>query len=288
MMHMGALSYALASVYQGTPLMVLPRFDPADVLDAIERFGCTATVWLPTLMLFVVEEQARKPRRVSSLRRVAAAGDAVSLELQNRFEALFGIPLLEAYGMTETSPIACNPIDAPRRGSIGLPVEGIEMRLVDVEDREVADGATGEIVVRGPSTCIATKALFRSGWLHTGDLASRDPDGYYWFKGRKKEIIIRAGSNISPREVEDALYKHPAVLEAAVVGAPDPVYGERVAAFIVLREGHTVDPQELRRFAQQHLADHKLPEEIQFLKELPKSPTGKLHRRVLKEMMLAP
>jgi long-chain acyl-CoA synthetase len=290
MMHMAALSYTLVSVYQGTPLVVLPRFDPAGVLDAIERFGCNDMFCLPALTLFIVEEQARKPRRVSSLRFVGAGGDAVSLELQNRFEALFGIPLVEVYSMTEATPLAFNPMDAPRRGSLGLPVKGIEMRIVDFEEREVAEGETGEIVVRGPSTCIgywndpeATGALLGGGWLHTGDLASRDHDGYYWFKGRKKEIIIRAGSNISPQEVEEVLYKHPAVLEAGVVGVPDPVYGERVAAFIVLREGHTVDLQELRRFAQQHLADYKLPEEVQFLKELPKNPMGKVQRRALKD-----
>jgi long-chain acyl-CoA synthetase len=294
MMHLAALSSLLASVYQGTPMVVLPRLDPAAVLDAIERFGCTVTSYLPALMQFIVENQARKPRRVSSLRLVTVGGDAVSLVLQNRFKTLFGIPLVEVYGMTETNPIACNPIGAPRPGSIGLPVEGVEMRIVDGEDREVAGGETGEIVVRGASTCIgywndpeATSALFGSGWLHTGDLASRDTDGYYWFKGRKKEIIIRAGSNISPQEVEEALYRHPAVLEAGVVGFPHPVYGENVAAFVVLREGHTVDPPELRRFARQHLADYKVPEEILFLKELPKGPTGKVHRRTLKEMLLA-
>ncbi len=295
MMHVGALLYLLASVYQGTPLVVLPRFDPAAVLDAIERFGCTAALFLPALTLFMVEEQAQKPRRISSLRHVMAGGDAVSLALQNRFEALFGIPLVEGYGMTEAVPIAINPRAALRPGSIGLPVEGVELRIVDLEDRDVSEGETGEVVVRGPSTCIgywndpeATSALLGGGWLHTGDLASRDADGYYWFKGRKKEIIIRAGSNISPQEVEEALYRHPAVLEAGVVGAPDPLYGERILAFIVLREGHTVDPRELRRFAQQYLADYKLPEEIRFLKELPKSPTGKVHRRTLKEMLLAP
>jgi long-chain acyl-CoA synthetase len=125
------------------------------------------------------------------------------------------------------------------------------------------------------------------GWLRTGDLASRDADGYYWFKGRMKQIIIRGGSNISPQEVEEALYLHPAVLEAGVVGAPDILYGEKVVAFVVARIGHTVDEETLRQFVRQYLADYKVPERIVFLKELPVSPTGKVQRRALKEILAA-
>jgi long-chain acyl-CoA synthetase len=293
-MHMAGMTNLITSVHQATPVAMLAKFDPAAALDAIERYSCSAMTCLPALTLFVVEEQARKPRNISSLRLVTAGGDAVPLALQNRFKALFGIPLVEGYGMTECNPVACNPVDEPRMGSMGLPIEGVDIRVVDSDGQDVADGETGEIAIRSPATCIgywndpvATVATLESGWFHTGDLASRDADGYYWFKGRKKEIIIRAGSNISPQEVEEALYKHPAVLEAGVVGIPDPIYGERVVAAIVLREGQTVDPQELRQFAQKLLADYKLPEEILFLKELPRSPVGKVHRRTLKEKLLA-
>jgi long-chain acyl-CoA synthetase len=126
-----------------------------------------------------------------------------------------------------------------------------------------------------------------SGWFHTGDLGARDGDGFIWFRGRKKEVIIRAGSNISPQEVEEALYKHPAVLEAGVIGVPDPVTIERVAAFIVLRAGHTASTDELCAFARQHIADYKAPEKIHFRNELPKYPVGKVQRRALKEMRQA-
>jgi long-chain acyl-CoA synthetase len=293
-MHMAGMTNLIGSVYQGTPIVMLPKFDAAAVLDAVERYSCSAMTCLPALTLFVVEEQARKPRNISSLRLVTAGGDAVPLTLQNRFKALFGIPLVEGYGMTECNPVAFNPVDHPRMGSMGLPIEEVDIRVVDSDHQDLADGETGEIVIRSPATCIgywndpvATKTTMESGWFHTGDLASRDADGYYWFKGRKKEIIIRAGSNISPQEVEEALYKHPAVLEAGVVGILDPRYGERVVAAIVLREGQTVAPLELRQFAQKLLADYKLPEEILFLKELPKSPVGKVHRRTLKEKLLA-
>jgi long-chain acyl-CoA synthetase len=136
-------------------------------------------------------------------------------------------------------------------------------------------------------TIASAQAALRDGWLHTGDLASRDADGYYWFKGRKKEIIIRGGSNISPQEVEEALYRHPAVLEAGVVGDPDPVHGEQVVAFVTVRSGQAVDEKALRQFARQMLADYKVPERIVFLDALPKAPTGKVQRRALKEMLSA-
>jgi long-chain acyl-CoA synthetase len=149
------------------------------------------------------------------------------------------------------------------------------------------------VLVRSATNCIgywndpdSTRATIdEEGWLHTGDLGSRDSDGYYWFKGRLKQIIIRAGSIIAPQEVEEALYRHPAVLEAGVVGAPDPTYGEIVVAFVALREGQTVDEADLREFAAQRLADYKLPERIAFLDALPKGLTGKVDRRALKEML---
>jgi long-chain acyl-CoA synthetase len=163
--------------------------------------------------------------------------------------------------------------------------------IVDAHDRQLKDGKTGEIVVRSPANCggywndpAATAALLRGGWLHTGDLGMRDSDGYFWFKGRKKEIIIRAGSNISPQEVEEVLYRHPGVFEAGVVGATDPIYGERVIAFVSLRNG-AVPEQELREYARASLADYKVPDRILFLPELPKGTTGKVHRPTLKAML---
>jgi long-chain acyl-CoA synthetase len=187
-----------------------------------------------------------------------------------------------------------NPVNAIRPGSMGTPLKGVELRIVDAEGREVPAGETGELLVRSSATCVgywndsdATRAALESGWLHTGDFASRDADGYYWFRGRKKEIIIRAGSNISPQEVEEALYRHPAVAEVGVVGQPDSAYGETVAAFVVLREGNHADAEELREFAKERLADYKVPERFVFLPDLPKGPTGKVHRRSLKEMALA-
>jgi long-chain acyl-CoA synthetase len=222
MMHaVGLGAGLLPALYLGVPAVLLPAFHPGAVLDAIERFRCTYTPGLPAMMQLLVEEQARKPRDVSSLRTVVAGGDRVPVNLQERFAARFGVPLQEVIGMTETLLIAFNPKRAIRPGSVGIPKAGVELRIVDVNDKELADGKTGEILVQSPANCIgywndpaATETLLRGGWLHTGDLGTRDSDGYFWFKGRKKEIIVHGGSNISPQEVEEVLYRHPAVFEA--------------------------------------------------------------------------
>jgi long-chain acyl-CoA synthetase len=283
----------LPTLYIGASVVLLPSFDPSAVLHAVERFRCTYIISLPALLQFITEEQARAPRDVSSLRTVLAGGDTVSVALQNRFNSLFKLSVREIYGMTETLPLTLNPHGRIRAGSVGLAVEGVRIRLVDLDGHDVKLGETGEITVQSATNCIGywndvptTKSTIRDGWLHTGDLAYRDVDGYYWFKGRTKQIIIRGGSNISPQEVEEALYRHRDVLEAGVVGVPDPVYGEIVVAFVVLRENSRVELEELRRFAGETLADYKVPEKIYFISEIPKNPTGKVHRRLLKEMLL--
>jgi len=292
MMHVSGLWFLAMALYEGSPMVLLPKFEPAAALDAIERFGCTTAGGLPTMILSLVEEQARTPRQVATLRSVLAGGDVVSPTLQDRFAELFGTELLEIYAMTEVCGMSANIPGASRRGSMGAALEGVDVRVVDLDGRDVAQGEIGEILVRSSALCIgywndlqATRAAMGNGWLHTGDLGARDGDGFIWFKGRKKEVIIRAGSNISPQEVEEALYKHPAVLEAGVIGVPDPVTIERVAAFVVLREGHAANADDLCAFARRHIADYKAPEDIHFLKELPKNPVGKVQRRALKEML---
>jgi long-chain acyl-CoA synthetase len=291
MMHVAGLAMMITSVYKGDTA-VLATFDAAAVLDAIERHRCTFFFVLPALGQFLLEEQIRKPRDVSSLQIVVAGGDTVNVNMQNRFHEHFGFRLQEGYGLTEGGFLAFNPVDANRLGSMGIALPKVEMRLVDPTDRDVPDGEPGEIIVRSPGSCAgywndpaATADLLRGGWLHTGDLGSRDADGYIWFRGRTKQIIVRAGSNISPQEVEEALYQHPAVLEVGVVGKPDPVYGELVVAFVALRQGASVNEDELQAFARERLADYKAPEQIHFLPELPKGLTGKVDRRTLKEKL---
>jgi long-chain acyl-CoA synthetase len=295
LMHAAALNICLMPcIYLGASIALLPDFCPAAVLDAIEQFRCTVLFGLPTLLQFVVEDQTLKPRVVGSLRTAISGGDSVPIALQDRFKTHFGVPLQEIYGMTETLPITLIPKCALRPGSMGVATEGFELRIVDHAGRDLGENETGEVVVRSAANCMgywddpaATEAALGDGWLRTGDLASRDADGYYWFKGRKKQVIIRAGSNISPQEVEEALYLHPAVLEAGAVGAPDELYGERVVAFVVVRGGQTVDEETLRQFARQRLADYKVPDRIIFLEELPKGPSGKVQRRILKERLAA-
>ena len=292
MMHISGVWFVSTALCEGTPMVLLPRFEPGVALDAIAAFGITTAGGLPTMLLMMVEEQVARPRNVSTLRSVIGGGDVVSPTLQHRFREVFGLGLHEIYAMTELCPMTANRQDAFREGSVGVPLEGVDLRVVDLDGRDVPAGETGEIIARGLARCAgywnypeATRAAMGGGWLHTGDLGARDEDGFVWFKGRKKEVIIRAGSNISPQEVEAALYKHPAVLEAGVIGVPDPVTIERVAAFVVLREGHAASAEDLCAFARLHIADYKAPEEIHFRSCLPKNPVGKVQRRALKEML---
>jgi long-chain acyl-CoA synthetase len=284
----------LPAVACGATTVIAPGFDAPLILDLIERFHCTYTFGLPSMLQFMMEEQTARPRNVCSLRTLIASGDSVPPQMQERFQTLFGIPVQEAYGMTEAGPIACNPAGRIRAGSLGTSIDGVEMRVLDAAGGEVPDGQSGEIVLRSPATYIgywdnpaATLDTLRGGWLYTGDLGHRDRDGYFWFDGRKKEIIVRGGYNISPQEVEETIQDHPAVLEVAVIGVPVPVYGESVVAFVALRNERVAGDQELKDHASKRLADLKVPEQIFFVESLPKGITGKVQRRALKELALA-
>lgn len=294
MAYISAICFTLLpAIVTGGTCVLVPAFDAPLVLDSIDRFQCTFTFGLPSMVQLLLEEQARKPREVRSLRTFVAGGDRVPVSAQERFQALFGIPVREGYGMTETGPSICNPADAIRPGSLGKPFDGVDARVVDSGGKDASDGQIGEIAVRSSANFsgywedpAATREALRDEWLYSGDLARRDADGYFWFEGRKKEIIIRGGLNISPQEVEEAIYGHPAVLEVAVIGMPDPVpvQGERIVAFVSLRDGMLANEGELREHASQRLADFKVPEKIVFSKSLPKGITGKIQRRALKEM----
>ena len=280
----------LSALLNGATVAIAPALNPAAVLDTFERWRGTYTIGMPAAVHSMVQAQAEAPRDVSSGRHYFCGGDSVSPALQAEFRCVMGSPLLEMYGMTEIAPVAWNAPDGARIGSIGRPGEGIRIRLLNAEERDVQPGDTGEICVQGshlmagywqnPEGAALTP---EGGWFHTGDLARCDEDGYYWFSGRKKEVIIRGGSNISPQEVEAAICEHPAVSEAAVVGRRDPVWGETVAACVVLRPGKTVTEADLIAFTRRRLADYKTPERVLFLSELPKSPAGKIQRRLLRE-----
>jgi long-chain acyl-CoA synthetase len=222
--------------------------------------------------------------------RFAMCGSApVPAEILKRFEETFNCLVVEGYGLSEsTCRSTFNPPNEKRRaGSCGLPI-GNEMRVVDDDDNEVPIGTLGEIVLRGENILKgyykneeATKRAFRGGWFHSGDIGYRDEDGYFYIVDRKTDMIIRGGENIYPREIDEVLYQHPEVASAAAVGVPDELYGEDVAAFIVLNEGSVVSAEEIIGFCRERLADYKCPKRVIFLDEIPKGPTGKLLKREL-------
>jgi long-chain acyl-CoA synthetase len=295
MAYVSGVSFVLLpAIVTGATCVLVPSFESGLVLDMIERFQCTYTLGLPVMLQSLVEEQMRNPRQVHSLRTFFAGGDSVPPILQQRFHSLFGIPLREAYGMTETALSVGNPADSIRPGSLGKPFDGVDLRVVDFSGMDASEGQIGEIAVRSPANFtgywddpVATRDALHDGWVHTGDLGHLDADGYLWFDGRKKEIIVRDALNLSPQEIEEVLYEHPAVLEVAVIGAPDPLpaRGEQVVAFVRFREGMVATESELRAYASERLADFKVPTKIIFSEGLPKGITGKIQRRALKETL---
>jgi long-chain acyl-CoA synthetase len=287
----GLTALLLPALLAGSTAVMVPVFEPNEVLDEIERCRCTFGLGLPAMMQFLAAEQERNPRDVSSLRAWLAGGDAVPVSLQERFERLFGFPLQEGYAMTESVVISWNRLGAMRAGAMGTAADGVTVRVLDLSGNPVEAGEIGELAVRSGANFVGywndaatTAAALSDGWLMTGDLVGLDADGYLWFAGRRKEVIIRGGSNISPQEVEEALYQHPAVMEVGVIGLPDPIYNEQVVACISLRERHSATAAELIEFARVRLADYKLPSRVVFLPALPKGITGKVQRRALKEM----
>src|SRR5262249_28054773 len=268
LMHASGLYALLSMVRIGAPCALLRTFDPGAVLDAFERHRCTLTLALPAMMQFVLEEQVRRPRDLSALRAIFAGGDSVPVALQQRVTQVIGVPIVEGLAQTETALTIVNPLDHPKSGSLGRACREVELQIVDGAGQLVPDGEPGELLVRSAAVCSgywnnpqATADAFRDGWFHTGDLVSRDAEGYYWFRGRLQEIIIRGGSNISPQEVEEALYTHPTILEAAVVGLPHEVWGEVVVAGVVFRQGTSATEEDVRRHAREVLADYKVPEQ---------------------------
>lgn len=275
----GALNAAVAA---GSCLTLIPRFDPAKALQIIERDHVTVFEGVPTMFAAMLHSDERSD--TASLRVCISGGAAMPVELMRGFEEAFGCMVLEAYGLSETSPLASfNHSDRERKpGSIGTPVAGVEMKLVNVSE----DGV-GEIVIRGHNVMkgywnrpdATAAAIDGDGWFHTGDLARVDDDGYYFIVDRSKDMIIRGGYNVYPREVEEVLYEHPAVREAAVVGIPDDMLGEEVGAAVALTSGADADAAAIRDFVRDRVAGYKYPRRVWFVDQLPKGPTGKILKR---------
>ena len=283
----------LGALLNGATVVLLPEIEPHAVLQAFEQHRCTHMLGLPTFFQAVAQAQSAAPRDVSSARYFFCGGAKVSASLQDAFERVMGRGVCEAYGSTETVPVSYNRTGRARVGSIGQAADCVRIRLLDHAGREVAPRQVGEICVQSPTLMTgywrdeeATAAAIRNGWFHTGDLARCDAEGYYWFVGRTKQIIIRGGSNISPQEIESALLEHPMVVEAAVIGRPDRVWGEVVVAYVVVGKGQCPLKEELIQFAGARLAAFKTPVDIVFRDSLPKNATGKLDRRLLREAEL--
>jgi long-chain acyl-CoA synthetase len=275
-----------AAMLSGACLTLISRFSPAQALRVIARDKVTVFEGVPTMYVGLLQAAAGAPD-TSTLRLCVSGGAALPVEVLHGFEKAFGTVVLEGYGLSETSPVATfNRRGQRKPGSIGVPIEGVELRLVSEDGAEVAGGEVGEIAIRGHNVMKgyrgrpeATSAAMSGGWFRTGDLARADEDGFYYIVDRKKDMIIRGGYNVYPREVEEVLYEHPAVLEAAVIGVPDPSLGEEVAAAVVLRPGAAATPAELRDWVRQRVAAYKYPRRVWLADALPKGPTGKVLKR---------
>ena len=291
--HMNAVSVTtMSALYAGGSTVVSPKFSASRFWQIISdyqitSFGSVATML--SMLLTTYPKGVPEGLKTSQLRFAMCGSAPVPAEVLRKFEETFHCLVIEGYGLSEsTCRSTFNPPDERRRpGSCGLPI-GNEMSVVDEEDREVSDGTLGEIVLRGPNILKAyyknpdaTATAFRNGWFHTGDIGYRDADGFYYIVDRKSDMIIRGGENIYPREIDEVLYQHPAIAAAATVGVPDQLYGEEVAAFVVLKEGADASEQELRQFCTERLADYKCPKTIQIVSDIPKGPTGKLLKREL-------
>jgi long-chain acyl-CoA synthetase len=279
------------AVWGGACLTLIPRFDPGRALEIIERDRVTIFEGVPTMYGAMLNHSERDRFDVSSLRVCVSGGAALPLEVMRGFEEAFGCTVLEGYGLSETSPVASfNRAERRKPGTIGIPIEGVEMRVVDERGDEVPTGEVGEIVIRGHNVMkgywrrpdATREAFFPGGWFRSGDLARVDEDGFFTIVDRRKDLIIRGGYNVYPREVEEVLYEHPAVMECAVVGVPHPELGEEVAAVVVLKEGAAADADALREHVRAQVAPYKYPRRVWVVDALPKTATGKILKREIR------
>jgi long-chain acyl-CoA synthetase len=291
--HMNAVSVTtMSALYAGGSTVVSPKFSVSRFWQIISDYQVTSFGSVATMLSMLLSnypDGVPAEFKIDQLRFAMCGSAPVPAEVLKRFEETFHCLVIEGYGLSEsTCRSTFNPPDQRRRaGSCGMPI-GNEMKVVDDNDQEVADGQLGEIVLRGENILRgyfknpeATATAFRNGWFHTGDVGYRDADGFYYIVDRKSDMIIRGGENIYPREIDEVLYQHPQVAAAATIGVTDPLYGEEVAAFIVLKDGSAILADELISYCRERLADYKCPKTIRIVTEIPKGPTGKLLKREL-------
>jgi long-chain acyl-CoA synthetase len=289
--HSYGLTLMNAGNILGTRAVLLRWFNPELVLETIQRYRVQQMAGVPTMFVYLLNFPEADHFDTSSMKAWGSGAAPLPVEIVEPFEKRFGGRLLEGYGLTEASPVvSAHRYSGERRlGSVGQPIPGVNVAIVDEDDRAVPVGEVGEVCVRGPNVMLGyhrmpeeTARTIRNGWLHTGDMGRLDADGFLYIVERKKDLIIRGGFNIYPREVEDVLYAHPAVAEAAVVGVHDTLMGEDVLAFVVPKNGMSATAEELIAFCQERLAKYKCPKRVRFLDRLPKSPIGKILRKELR------
>jgi long-chain acyl-CoA synthetase len=289
----GLSSVIHVAVHFGGCLSIVPRFEPKTVLDALEADRISIIAGVPT-MLQALADLNTDGRDLSRLRIAVSGGASLPAEIMRKFESKYGIVVLEGYGLSETASTSSFNISAEERKllSIGKPIWGVQMRIHDRDDQPVPPGkdSIGEIVIRGHNVMKgylgrseATAEAFRGGWFHTGDLGYVDEEGYFFIVDRSKDLVIRGGYNVYPREIEEVLFEHPHIVEAAVIGKPDERLGEEVVAFVVLREGATLSAEDLIAFTRERLAAYKYPREVRFIDALPKTSTGKVLKSELRK-----
>ena len=287
----------LAPLAHGGSLAMPPRFSAGRFWDMVTRFECTWLNMVPTIVSYLLEGPAPARESIRKVRFCRSASAPLPPDHLIAFQQKFGIGVIETMGLTETvAPAFSNPYEPERRkvGAVGRP-SGCEAKVVDEKGGELPDGTPGEIVIRGPmvtpgyykNEAATRSAFFPGGWFRTGDIGMRDADGFFFITGRIKELIIKGGENIAPREIDEVLLRHPAVLDAAAVGVPDRHYGQEIMACVIRREGQACTAEELRAFCMEHLGKYKTPKLIYFVSELPRGPSGKVQRLKLVDLVSA-
>jgi long-chain acyl-CoA synthetase len=279
------------SISQGWGDILVPRPQPEPLLEAIRKYHPKFAALVPTMYIGMLSHPDLKKTDMTSIEGCFSGSAPLPVEVIHEFEKISGSVIVEGFGMTETTPVThTNPFGGVRKiGSVGVPISDTECRIVDLDI-----GEPGEMIIRGPQVTKGylkrpdeTASLLRDGWCYTGDIATMDEDGYFYIVDRKKDMIITGGFNVYPRDVDEVFYEHPKVLESCTIGIPDPKRGENIKVFIVLKEGETATAAELLEYAKAKLATYKLPSEIEFRKELPKTTVGKILRKELRAEELA-
>ena len=291
--HVNAMFSCISGLNGGVKIVLRQGFSASEFWEVVEKYRVSFWSAVPAVynILLQIPETA-EARDLSSVKFGICGAAPMPVETFRRFEETFGVKIVEGYGLTEgTVASSINPVHGKRKvGSIGTPLPGQEMKILDDDGNELPQGETGELCVRGGNVMKgylrkpeANAETLRNGWLHTGDMACMDEDGYFYIVDRKKEMIIRGGENIYPKEIDNLLYSHPKILEAAVVGVPDEIMGEEVKAYVVPRPGETMTEEDVRRFCKENLASFKVPRHVEFIEQLPKNIIGKTLKKHLKD-----